>query len=84
MRTLPINFDLLGGKRKYIEMETTGKLQGKQTSIAAVREQFLSFATFLNPLLSRYRLPLRQNSTSWAFMTETIIFVWLESKVGRG
>jgi hypothetical protein len=30
MSRLPINFDLLGGKRKYIEMETTEKLKSKQ------------------------------------------------------
>jgi hypothetical protein len=36
----------------------TGKLKGKQTSIAAVRDQFLSFATFLTHFLFRYRLPV--------------------------
>jgi hypothetical protein len=44
VRTLPIDFALLGWKRKYIKSKTTVKLKGKQTSIAAVRDQFLSFA----------------------------------------
>jgi hypothetical protein len=57
VRTSPIDFALLGRKRKYIKSKTTAKLQGKQTSIAEVRDQLLSFATFLTPLLSRYRLP---------------------------
>jgi hypothetical protein len=59
VRTLPIDFALLGRKWKFIKSKTTSKLKGKQTSIAAVRDQYLSFATFPNPLLSRYRLPLR-------------------------
>jgi hypothetical protein len=33
----PIDFALLGRKRKYIKSKTTAKLKGKQTSIAAVR-----------------------------------------------
>jgi hypothetical protein len=58
-RTLPIDFALLGRKWKYIKSKTTAKLKGKQTSIAAVRDQFLSFASFLTSLLSRYRLSLK-------------------------
>ncbi len=58
VRTLPIDFALLGRKWKYIKSKTTAKLKGKRTSIAAVRDQFLSFSTFPTPLLSRYRLPL--------------------------
>jgi hypothetical protein len=54
VRTLPIDFALLGRKRKYKKSKTTAKLNGKKTSIAAVRDQFLSFATFPTPLLSRY------------------------------
>jgi hypothetical protein len=53
-----MHFALLGRKRKYIKSKTTAKLKGKLTLIAAVRDQFLSFATFLTLLLSRYRLPL--------------------------
>jgi hypothetical protein len=60
VRTLPIDFALLGRKRKHMKSKTTAKLKGKQTSIAAVRDQFLSFATFPTTLLSRYRLPLSQ------------------------
>ncbi len=65
LRLLPIRQDiayciaLLGRKRKYIKLKTTGKLKGKQTLIPKVRDQFLSFATFPTPLPSRYRLPLR-------------------------
>ncbi len=58
IRTLPIDFALLGRKRKYIKSKTIAKLKGKQTSIAAVRGHFLSYATFSTPILSRYRLPL--------------------------
>jgi hypothetical protein len=32
--TLPFDFALLRGKRKYIKSKTTAKLNGKQTSIA--------------------------------------------------
>jgi hypothetical protein len=39
--------------------KTTAKLKGKQSSIGAVWDQFLSFATFPTPLIFRYRLPLR-------------------------
>jgi hypothetical protein len=58
VRTLPIYFALVGRKRKYIKLKTTTKLKGKQTSISAAQCQFLSFATFLTPFGSRYRLPL--------------------------
>ncbi len=37
-RPLPINFALLGQKRKYIKSKTTAKLTEKRTSIAAVRD----------------------------------------------
>jgi hypothetical protein len=57
-RTSPIDFALLGRKQKCIKSKTTAKLKGKKISIAAVRDQFLSFATFQTPLFSRYRLPL--------------------------
>ena len=36
VRTLPIDFALLGRKRKYIKSKTTAKLTEKRTSIAAV------------------------------------------------
>ncbi len=58
VKTLSINFALLGRKQKYLKSKTTAKLKGKQSSVAAVRDQFLSFATFPTPLLSRYRRPL--------------------------
>jgi hypothetical protein len=35
---LPIDFALLGRKRKYIKSKTTAKLTEKRTSIAAVRD----------------------------------------------
>jgi hypothetical protein len=38
VRTLPIDFALLGRKRKYIKSQTTAKLTEKKTSIAAVRD----------------------------------------------
>jgi hypothetical protein len=38
VRTLPIDFALLGRKRKYIKSKTTAKLREKRTSIAAVRD----------------------------------------------
>ncbi len=41
------------------KIKDDSKLKGKQTSNAAVRDQFQLFATFLTPILSRYRLPLR-------------------------
>ncbi len=59
IRKLPIDFSLLGRKRKYVISKTTAKFKGKQTSIVAVKDQFLAFATFPIPLLSRYRLPLK-------------------------
>jgi hypothetical protein len=58
VRTLPIDYALLGRKRKYIKSKTTAELKGKQTSIVVVRDQNLSFATFPTLLISRYRLPL--------------------------
>ncbi len=58
-RTLPIHFALLGRKRKYIKSKTTAKLTEKRTSIAAVRDILWTFGTFPDPLLSRYRLPLK-------------------------
>jgi hypothetical protein len=54
MRTLPINY-ALHGETEIHKIKETSKIKDKQTSIAAVRDQFLSFATFLTPLLSRYR-----------------------------
>jgi hypothetical protein len=56
VRTLPIDFALLGRKRKYIKSKTTTKFKRK-TKLDR-RDQFLSFATFPTPLPSRYRLPL--------------------------
>jgi hypothetical protein len=41
------------------KIKDDSKIKGKQTSIAAVKDQFLAFATFPTPLLSRYRLPLK-------------------------
>ncbi len=58
-RPLPIHFALLGQKRKYIKSKTTAKLREKRTSIAAVRAKLGQFDTFLTPLLSHCRLPLK-------------------------
>ena len=58
-RTLPIHFALLGRKRKYVKSKTTAKLREKRTSIAAVRAKLVQFDTFLTPLLSHCRLPLK-------------------------
>jgi hypothetical protein len=58
-RTLPIPFALLGRKRKKIKSKTTKKLIEKRTSIAAVRAELGQIDTFLTPLLSHCRLPLR-------------------------
>ena len=38
VRTLPINFALLGRKRKYMKSKTAAKFREKRTSIAAVRD----------------------------------------------
>jgi hypothetical protein len=46
------------------EIKTTAKLTAKRTSIAAVRDQFLSFATFPTHVLSRYRLNTVDDITS--------------------
>jgi hypothetical protein len=62
VRTLPIDFALLGRKRKWIKSKTTAKLNGKQTSIATVWDLYQMYATFLTPLGSHYRLPLRRVS----------------------
>jgi hypothetical protein len=58
MRTLPIDFALLGRKRNYIKSKTTAKLKLKRTSVAAVRDHYPTIAIFPDPLSSRYRLPL--------------------------
>jgi hypothetical protein len=36
IRTLPIDFSLLGWKRKYVKSKTTAKLKGKLTLIATI------------------------------------------------
>ncbi len=59
VRTSPIHFALLGRKRKYIKSETTAKLIEKRTSIAAVPDKLGQIDTFLTPLLSGCRLPLK-------------------------
>ncbi len=59
VRTSPIHFALLGRKRKYIKSETTAKLIEKRTSIAAVPDKLGQNDTFLTPLLSGCRLPLK-------------------------
>jgi hypothetical protein len=43
VRTLPINYTLLG-EMEIHKIKETSKLKDKQTSIAAVRDQLLSFA----------------------------------------
>ncbi len=48
-RTLPINFALLGRKRKYIKSKTTAKLTEKKTSIAAVPDKLGQIDTLLTP-----------------------------------
>ncbi len=59
VRTLPIQFALLGRKQKYIKSQTTAQLKEKRTSIAVVRDILRMFDSFPTPLLSRCRLPLR-------------------------
>jgi hypothetical protein len=61
-QALPIDFALLGRKRKYIKSKTTAELIEKRTSIAAVQDKLGLFDTFPTPLLSRCRLPLRRKS----------------------
>jgi hypothetical protein len=46
------------------EIKTTAKLTAKRSSNAAVRDQFLLFATFPTHLLSRYRLNTVDDITS--------------------
>jgi hypothetical protein len=58
-RPLPIHFALLGRKRKKIKSKTTAKLIEKRKSIAAVRDKLGQIVTFLTPLLSGCRLPLK-------------------------
>jgi hypothetical protein len=60
VRALPIDFALLGRKRKYIKSKTTAKLREKRTSIAAVRDILGKFGTF--PTLS-FSLPTTYNIT---------------------
>ncbi len=45
----------------YLKIKTTAKLNSKQTSIAVVRDIYRMYATFLTPLSSHYRLPLKRN-----------------------
>jgi hypothetical protein len=59
VRALPIDFALLGRKRKYIKLKITAKSREKRTWIATVRVILGALGTFPIPLLSRYRLPLR-------------------------
>jgi hypothetical protein len=59
VRTLPIDFALLGRKRKYIKIKTTAKLKAKRTSIATIWYLCQTYATFPTPLGSHYRLPLK-------------------------
>ncbi len=70
-RTLPIDFALLGRKRKYIKSRTTAKLTEKRTSIAAVRDILWMFGTFPTPFLSRYRLPLRKKKIGEVFRCDS-------------
>jgi hypothetical protein len=58
MGTLPKDCALLGGNGNILKIKTTAKLNSKQTSIAAVRNIFRMYATFLTPLGSHYRLPV--------------------------
>ncbi len=59
MGTLPKDCAFLGGNGNILKIKTTAKLNSKQTSIAAVRDIYRMYATFLTPLGSYYRLPLR-------------------------
>jgi hypothetical protein len=58
MRTLPIDFSLLWRKQNNIKSKKTAKLKLKRTLIAAVRDHYLTWAIFPDPLGSRYWLPL--------------------------
>ncbi len=58
IRTLPIDFALVGQKRKYIKSKTTAKLIEKRILIAADWDKLGQIDTFLTPLLSSCRLPL--------------------------
>ncbi len=77
VRTLPIDFALLGRKRKYIKSKTTAKLTEKRTSIAAVRDTLWTYGTFPTPLLSRYRLPLI------VFISVVCVILYGASKTGN-
>ena len=62
VRTLPIDFALLGRKRKSIKIKTTAKLKAKRTSIATIWYLCRTYATFPTLLFSHYRLPLRNKN----------------------
>jgi hypothetical protein len=62
VRTLPIDFALLGRKRKYIKIKTTAKLKAKRTSIPTIWYLCRTYGTFPTPLGSHYRLPLKPES----------------------
>jgi hypothetical protein len=64
VRTLPIDFALLGKTRNILKSKTTAKLKEKKTSIASVRDPLRTFAIFSAPLLSYYRLPLKVKAAS--------------------
>ncbi len=76
VRTLPIDFALLGWKWKNLKSKTTAKLREKRTSIAAVRDILWTFGTFPTPFLSRYRLPLKVGGGMPLFFVYFHIFVW--------
>jgi hypothetical protein len=59
MGTLPKDCVILGGNGNILKIKTTAKLNSKQTSIATVRDIYRMYATFLTPLGSHYRLPLK-------------------------
>jgi hypothetical protein len=59
MGTSPKKCGLLGGNGNTLKLKTTTKLKDKRTTIAAVRGLYRMYATFLTPLGSHCRLPLR-------------------------
>ncbi len=73
VRASPIDFALLGRKRKYVKSKTTSKLKCKQTSIAAVRAKLGQIDTFQTPLLSHCRLPLNRRVPLTAYTASSLI-----------
>jgi hypothetical protein len=47
-----------GRKQKYVHSKMVAKLKNKIKSMTTVPDQYLTFASFLTPLCSRWSLPL--------------------------